>query len=66
MHTLEDAIRKIDAETREMLAGTFEQVNHHFGRMFPELFGGGNARLVITGDEILDSGVQVIAFHNIT
>jgi chromosome segregation protein len=61
MQTLEDAIRKIDAETREMLSGTFEQVNHHFGRMFPELFGGGNARLVITGDEILDSGVQVIA-----
>ena len=61
MQTLEDAIRKIDAETREMLSGTFEQVNQHFGRMFPELFGGGNARLVITGDEILDSGVQVIA-----
>jgi len=61
MQTLEDAIRKIDGETREMLSGTFEQVNLHFGRMFPELFGGGNARLVITGDEILDSGVQVIA-----
>ena len=61
MQTLEDAIHKIDAETRELLAGTFEQVNAHFGRMFPELFGGGNARLVITGDEILDSGVQVIA-----
>jgi len=61
MQTLEDAIRKIDAETRELLSGTFEQVNAHFGRMFPELFGGGNARLVITGDEILDSGVQVIA-----
>ena len=61
MSTLEDAIRKIDAETREMLSGTFNQVNAHFGRMFPELFGGGNARLVITGDEILDSGVQVIA-----
>ena len=61
MQTLEDAIRKIDAETREMLSGTFNQVNQHFGRMFPELFGGGNARLVITGDEILDSGVQVIA-----
>ena len=61
MNTLEDAIRKIDAETRELLSGTFEQVNLHFGRMFPELFGGGNARLVITGDEILDSGVQVIA-----
>ena len=61
MQTLEDAIRKIDAETRELLSGTFEQVNQHFGRMVPELFGGGNARLVITGDEILDSGVQVIA-----
>ena len=61
MNTLEDAIRKIDAETRELLSGTFDQVNGHFGRMFPELFGGGNARLVITGDEILDSGVQVIA-----
>ena len=61
MNTLEDAIRKIDAETREMLSGTFHQVNTHFGKMFPELFGGGNARLVITGDEILDSGVQVIA-----
>ena len=61
MNILEDAIRRIDAETRELLSGTFNQVNEHFGRMFPELFGGGNARLVITGDEILDSGVQVIA-----
>ena len=61
MTTLEDAIRKIDAETRELLAGTFKVVNEHFGRMFPELFGGGNARLVMTGEEILDSGVQVLA-----
>jgi chromosome segregation protein len=61
MNTLEDAIRRIDSETREMLSSTFDLVNQHFGRMFPELFGGGNARLVITGDEILDSGVQVIA-----
>jgi chromosome segregation protein len=61
MNTLEDAIRKIDAETRELLSGTFDAVNHHFGRMFPELFGGGNARLIVTGDEILDSGVQVMA-----
>ncbi|HZY18498.1 MAG TPA: chromosome segregation protein SMC [Ramlibacter sp.] len=59
--TLEDAIRKIDGETRELLAGTFKTVNEHFGRMFPELFGGGNARLVMTGEEILDSGVQVMA-----
>ena len=61
MATLEDAIRKIDGETRELLSATFNAVNQHFGRMFPELFGGGNARLVITGEEILDSGVQVIA-----
>jgi chromosome segregation protein len=61
MNTLEDAIRKIDGETRELLGGTFKSVNEHFGRMFPELFGGGNARLVMTGEEILDSGVQVMA-----
>jgi chromosome segregation protein len=59
--TLEDAIRKIDAETRELLGGTFKIVNEHFSRMFPELFGGGNAKLMMTGDEILDSGVQVMA-----
>ncbi len=61
MNTLEDAIRKIDLETRELLGQTFNQVNEHFGRMFPSLFGGGSARLVMTGDEILDSGVQVMA-----
>jgi len=61
MATLEDAIKKIDTETRDLLGGTFKTVNEHFGRMFPELFGGGNARLVMTGEEILDSGVQVMA-----
>ncbi|MGE0072089.1 MAG: chromosome segregation protein SMC [Thiomonas sp.] len=59
--TLEDAIRKIDAETRELLASTFTQINDHFGRMFPLLFGGGTARLIVTGEEILDAGVQVMA-----
>ncbi len=61
MTTLEDAIRKIDGETRELLGSTFHTVNQHFGRMFPELFGGGQARLVMTGEEILDAGVQVMA-----
>ena len=61
MTTLVDAIHKIDLETRDLLASTFDQVNTHFGRMFPELFGGGNAKLVMTGDEILDAGVQVMA-----
>ncbi len=59
--TLEDAIHKIDLETRDLLAQTFNQVNEHFGRMFPSLFGGGHARLQMTGDEILDAGVQVMA-----
>ena len=61
MTTLEDAIKKIDAETRDLLASTFATVNEHFGKMFPELFGGGNAQLKMTGEEILDAGVQVIA-----
>ncbi|HRH28962.1 MAG TPA: chromosome segregation protein SMC, partial [Aquabacterium sp.] len=59
--TLEDAIHKIDLETRDLLGATFNTVNEHFGRMFPSLFGGGSARLVMTGDEILDAGVQVMA-----
>ena len=61
INTLEDAIHKIDGETRALLGSTFEAVNVHFGKMFPELFGGGNAKLVMTGDEILDAGVQVMA-----
>jgi len=61
INTLDDAIRKIDLETRDLLAATFNQVNEHFGRMFPSLFGGGTARLQMTGDEILDAGVQVLA-----
>jgi len=59
--TLEDAIRKIDSETRGQLRLTFDAVNEHFGRLFPQLFGGGAARLVMTGEEILDAGVQVMA-----
>jgi chromosome segregation protein len=61
IHTLENAIHKIDLETRDLLGSTFNQVNAHFGRMFPSLFGGGQAKLVMTGDEILDAGVQVMA-----
>ena len=59
--TLEDAIRKIDRETRQLLQETFTTVNGHFGQLFPQLFGGGEARLVMTGEEILDAGVQVMA-----
>ncbi|NYT62257.1 chromosome segregation protein SMC [Alcaligenaceae bacterium] len=61
IETLEDAIRKIDRETRELLQDTFNKVNGHFGELFPRLFGGGEAKLIVTGDEILDAGVQVMA-----
>ena len=61
MKTLEDAIHKIDLETRDLLMNTFNQVNEHFGRMFPSLFGGGQAKLMMTGEEVLDAGVQVMA-----
>jgi chromosome segregation protein len=61
LETLEAAIRRIDRETREMLQQTFDTVNGHFGQLFPSLFGGGEARLLMTGDEILDAGVQVVA-----
>jgi chromosome segregation protein len=61
LETLEAAIRRIDRETRERLLATFDQVNAHLADMFPALFGGGQAKLVLTGEEILDSGVQVIA-----
>jgi chromosome segregation protein len=59
--TLEDAIRRIDRETREQLQETYDTVNRHFGTLFPQLFGGGEARLILTGDEILDSGIQIMA-----
>lgn len=59
--TLENAIRKIDRETRELLQQTFDTVNQHFGVLFPTLFGGGEARLIMTGEEILDAGIQVMA-----
>ncbi|HEX5091472.1 MAG TPA: chromosome segregation protein SMC [Burkholderiales bacterium] len=61
VQTLEDAIRRIDRETRELLRETFDVVNRHFASLFPVLFGGGEAKLLMTGEEILDAGVQVMA-----
>ncbi|MDE3011447.1 MAG: chromosome segregation protein SMC [Pseudomonadota bacterium] len=59
--TLESAMRKIDRETRDLLRETFDRVNASFSELFPTLFGGGQARIELTGDEILDAGVLVIA-----
>ncbi len=61
MATLEEAIRRIDKESRDLLMETYNKVNQHLAELFPVLFAGGEARLVLTGDEILDSGVQVMA-----
>jgi chromosome segregation protein len=61
MSTLEAAIRQIDRESRQLLQQTFDKVNENFAKLFPALFGGGEAKLVLTGDEILDSGVLVTA-----
>jgi chromosome segregation protein len=59
--TLEDAIRKIDKETRGKLQATFDEANRNFNELFNVLFGGGQAKLELLGDEILDTGIQVFA-----
>ncbi len=59
--TLEDAIRKIDRETRGKLQVTFDEANRNFNELFNVLFGGGQAKLELLGDEILDTGIQVFA-----
>ena len=59
--TLKDAIRRIDVETRERLLETVEKVNANLKEMFPTIFGGGQAKLFVRGEEILDAGIQIIA-----
>ncbi|HQU05940.1 MAG: chromosome segregation protein SMC [Ferrovum sp. 37-45-19] len=61
VETLENAMKKIDRDTREQLNATFNQVNESFSTLFPSLFAGGYARIEMTGDEILDAGIQIIA-----
>ncbi|HZP87708.1 MAG TPA: chromosome segregation protein SMC [Burkholderiales bacterium] len=61
VETLENAIRKIDRETRERLQQTFDEVNNSLGELFPTLFGGGEAKLTMTGEEILDAGISLMA-----
>ncbi len=61
LETLERAIRKIDKETRTRFKETFDKVNTGIQDMFPKLFGGGHAYLELTGDDLLDTGVTVMA-----
>ncbi len=59
--TLEEAIRKIDRETRTRFKETFDQVNEYFQSFFPQLFGGGSAHLELTDNDLLETGVGVMA-----
>lgn len=61
LETLEQAIRKIDKETRARFKQTFEQVNENLGEYFPLLFDGGHASLTLTGPDLLETGVTVMA-----
>jgi len=61
LETLENAIRKIDRETRTRFKETFDKVNSGVQAMFPRLFGGGHAYLEMTGDDLLDTGVTIMA-----
>jgi chromosome segregation protein len=61
LETLQSAIRKIDKETRTRFKETFELVNTHIQALFPKLFGGGHAYLEMTGDDLLNTGVSLMA-----
>ncbi len=61
LETLESAIHKIDKETRGRFKETFERVNNGLKEKFPQLFGGGHAYLELTGDDLLNTGVTVMA-----
>jgi chromosome segregation protein len=61
MQTLLDAIAKIDRETRSRFKDTFEAVNSKLSELFPKVFGGGHAYLELTGDDMLDTGVSLMA-----
>lgn len=61
LETLESAIRKIDRETRQRFKDTFDRVNAGVQELFPRLFGGGQAYLELTGDDLLSTGVSIMA-----
>ena len=59
--TLENAIHKIDKETRTRFKETYDKVNNGMQNIFPRLFGGGHAYLEMTGDDLLETGITVMA-----
>lgn len=61
LQTLENAIRKIDRETRTRFKETFDTINSGFQELFPKVFGGGHAYLELTGEDLLDTGISIMA-----
>jgi chromosome segregation protein len=61
LETLEGAIRKIDRETRNRFKETYDKVNAGMQRIFPRLFGGGQGYLELTGEDLLETGVAIMA-----
>ncbi|PAU53780.1 chromosome segregation protein SMC [Pseudomonas indica] len=61
LETLENVIRKIDRETRNRFKETFDQINAGLQALFPKVFGGGHAYLELTGEDLLDTGVAIMA-----
>lgn len=61
LETLENAIKKIDRKTRTRFKDTFESVNKGMQELFPKLFGGGHAYLELTGEDLLTTGVSIMA-----
>lgn len=61
LSTLEGAIRKIDKETRTRFKETYDRINSGFKTLFPVLFGGGHAYLDLTGDDLLETGISIMA-----
>lgn len=61
LDVLAEAIAKIDKETRQRFKATYDTVNEGFKTLFPKVFGGGSAVLELTGEDLLDTGVAVMA-----
>ncbi|MCI0421008.1 MAG: chromosome segregation protein SMC, partial [Acidobacteria bacterium] len=61
LDTLTQAIKKIDKETCVRFKETFDRVNSGLEAMFPRLFGGGRAYLELTGEDLLSTGVTIMA-----
>ena len=53
-------ISKLSAQMREIFTDSFRAINENFGRVFAELFGGGEASLVLEDESnVLSSGIGI-------